>query len=83
MAAEKLRIIGKVLKTQKSWRASDEFKEGYKKMRDDLFALFKKDKKATLKKLYDLGVLNDTIVDTLDKRSRELYDELVFDGEIK
>lgn len=83
MAAEKMRTIGKILKTQKSWRASDEFKEGYKEMRDDLFALFKKDKKATLKKLYDLGVLNDMTVGTLDTRSRELYDELVSEGEIK
>lgn len=83
MAAEKMRTIGKILKTQKSWKASDEFKEGYKEMRDDLLALFKKDKKATLKKLYDLGVLNDTTVDTLDTRSRALYDELVSDGEIK
>ena len=83
MSAEKMRIIGKILKTQKAWRASDEFKEGYREMRDDLFALFKKDKKATLKKLYDLGVLNDTTVITLDKRSKELYDELVSDGEIK
>jgi hypothetical protein len=83
MAAEKMRTIGKILKTQKSWKASDEFKEGYKEMRDDLFALFKKDKKATLKKLYDLGVLNDMTVGTLDTRSRELYDELVSEGEIK
>ena len=83
MAAEKLRTIGKILKTQKAWKASDEFKEGYKEMRDDLFALFKKDKKATLKKLYDLGVLNDMTVGTLDTRSRELYDELVSEGEIK
>lgn len=83
MAAEKLRTIGKILKTQKSWRASDEFKEGYKEMIDYLFKLFKKDKKATLKKLYDLGVLNDMTLPTLDKRSKKLYDELVFDGEIK
>jgi hypothetical protein len=83
MAAEKMRTIGKILKTQKSWKASDEFKEGYREMRDDLLALFKKDKKATLKKLYDLGVLNDTTVVTLDKRSKQLYDELVSDGEIK
>jgi hypothetical protein len=83
MSAEKMRIVGKILKTQKAWRASDEFKEGYREMRDDLLALFKKDKKATLKKLYDLGVLTDMTVMTLDKRSKELYDELVSDGEIK
>ena len=83
-AASKLRIIGKILKTQKAWRASDEFKEGYREMRDELMALFKKDKKATLKKLYDMGLLNDPVVImNLDKRSKALFDELVADGEIK
>jgi Fe-S cluster biosynthesis and repair protein YggX len=84
MAAEKLRIIGKILKTQKAWRASGEFKEGFREMRDELLALFKKDKKAVLKKLYDMGLLDDPIVIiNLDKRSKALYDELVAEGEIK
>ena len=83
MAAEKLRIIGKVLKTQKAWRASDEFKEGFREKRNELMSLFKKDKKAALKALYDMGVLNPMKVMTLDKRSRALYDELVAEGEIK
>lgn len=84
MAAEKLRIIGKILKTQKAWRASNEFKEGFREMRDELLALFKKDKKAVLKKLYDMGLLDDPIVIiNLDKRSKALYDELVAEGEIK
>ena len=82
-AAKKLRIIGQILKTQKSWRASDAFKEGYREMRDDLLSLFKKDKKATLKKLYDLGILNNETISTLDKRSKLLYDELVAEGKIK
>ena len=82
-AANKLRIIGQILKTQKSWRASDAFKEGYREMRDDLLSLFKKDKKATLKKLYDLGILNNETISTLDKRSKLLYDELVAEGKIK
>ena len=82
-AAEKLRIIGKILKTQKAWRSSDEFKEGFREMRDELLALFKKDKKAVLKKLYDMGLLDDPIVIiNLDKRSKALYDELVAEGEI-
>lgn len=82
-AANKLRIIGKILKTQKAWRASDEFKEGYREMRNELMTLFKKDKKAVLKRLYDMGLLNPATIMTLDKRSKALYDELVKDGEIK
>ena len=83
-SAEKLRIIGKILKTQKSWRASDEFKEGFREMRDDLMSLFKKDKKAVIKKLFDMGVINSAIAAaTFDKRSRELFDELVRDGIIQ
>ena len=82
MAAEKLRIIGKVLKTQKAWRASDEFKEGYKETRDELMSLFKKDKKAVIKRLHDMGLLTPEVVMTFDKRSKALYDELVSDGEI-
>jgi dsDNA-binding SOS-regulon protein len=83
MASEKLRIIGKILKTQKAWRASDEFKEGYRNKRNELMSLFKKDKKAVLKELYDMGLLNPMTVMTLDKRSKALYDELVAEGEIK
>jgi dsDNA-binding SOS-regulon protein len=83
-AAEKLRIIGKILKTQKAWRASDEFKEGYREMRDELMALFKKDKKAVIKKLYDMGLINNSVVNTtFDKRSKALFDELISEGEIK
>jgi hypothetical protein len=82
-AAEKMRIIGKILKTQKAWRASNEFKEGYREMRDELMSLFKKDKKAVLKRLYDMGLLNPMAIMSLDKRSKALYDELVKDGEIK
>ena len=45
--------------------------------------IFKKDKKAVLKKLYDMGLIDYSVVITLDKRSKALYDELVADGEIK
>ena len=82
-AADKLRIIGKILKTQKAWRASDEFKEGYKEKRNELMSLFKKDKKAVLKRLYDMGLITPETIMTLDKRSMDLYNELVADGEIK
>lgn len=83
-AAEKMRIIGKILKTQKAWRASDEFKEGYREMRDELMSLFKKDKKGVLKKLYDMGLIDYEIVNsTFDKRSKSLFNELVKEGKIK
>lgn len=76
-AASKLRIIGKILKTQKAWRASDKFKEGYREMRDELMSLFKKDKKAVLKKLYDMGLIDhDMVNSTFDKRSKELFYDL-------
>jgi Fe-S cluster biosynthesis and repair protein YggX len=83
MASEKLRIIGKVLKTQKAWRASDEFKEGFREKRNELMSIFKKDKKAALKALYDMGVLTPMAIMGLDSRSRALYDELVAEGKIK
>ena len=83
VAAQKLRIIGQILKTQKAWRASDEFKEGFREKRNELMSLFKKDKKAVLKILHDMGILNPMTVMSLDKRSKALYDELVADGEIK
>ena len=82
-AAIKLRIIGKILKTQKAWRASDEFKEGYREKRNELMSLFKKDKKAVLKALYDMGLINLSTIFSLDKRSKLLYDELVSEGKIK
>ena len=78
-----MRIIGKILKTQKAWRASDDLKEGYREMRDELMSLFKKDKKAVLKKLYDMGLIDHNVVEnTFDKRSKALYDELVKEGKI-
>ena len=52
-------------------------------MRNELMTLFKKDKKAVLKRLYDMGLINPSNIMTLDKRSKALYDELVADGEIK
>ena len=80
-AADKLRIIGKILKTQKAWRASDEFKKGYREVRDELISLFKKDKKAVLKRLFDMGIVNSAVAaGTFDKRSKALFDEMVDEG---
>jgi hypothetical protein len=81
LAANRLRMIGKILKTQKAWRASDEFKEGFREMRNDLMSLFKKDKKAVLKRLFDMGLINSVIVEaTFDKRSKALFKEMVDEG---
>jgi hypothetical protein len=81
-AVQQLRIIGKILKTQKSWRASDEFKEGYREKRDELLTLFNKDKKATLETLYNMGILTNENIMSLDSRSKKLFDELVAEGKI-
>ena len=82
-ASEALRSIGRILKTKKKYRASDEFKEGYREMRDELMSLFKKDKKEVLKKIYDMGLISDDDIHQFDKRSKVLYDELVKEGKIK
>lgn len=80
-AADKLRIIGKILKTQKSWRSSDEFKKGFREVRDELLSLFKKDPKEVLKRLFDMGIINSVIVaTTFDKKSKSLFNEMVDDG---
>ena len=80
----KLRIIGKILKTQKAWRASDEFWEGVKEVNDELSPLLQKeDFKSLLKKLYDIGVVNDKVVKTFSEEYKKLYSELIKEGKIK
>ena len=75
----KAAVDGKLLEGNES----AEFKEGYKEKRNELMSLFKKDKKAVLKRLYDMGLITPETIMTLDKRSIDLYNELVADGEIK
>ena len=82
-ASEALRTIGRILKTKKKYRASDEFKKGYREMRDELMSLFKKDKKEVLKKIYDMGLISEDDIYQFDKRSKILYDELIKEGKIK
>ena len=80
----KLRIIGKILKTQKAWRASEEFKEGAKEMNEELSSLLKsKDFKTILLKLYNMGLIDTKVIETFDEKSKKLYNELVREGKIK
>ena len=80
---EKLRIIGKILKTQKKWKSSAEFDEGYRETSEELYQIFNKDKKQFLKKLFDLGAISESDINSLDAQFKALYDELVKEGKIK
>ena len=70
-AAQKLRIIGKILKTQKVWKVGDEFKKAYM---DEMKRLIKIQKEegdeALMKELLDKGVINPMY---LDEKSRDLF----------
>ena len=85
-AAQKLRIIGKVLKTQKVWRPSDEFKEAYIKEMKRLLALKKaKGDEALFKELYDKGAFDNipSFPKCLDKKGQEIYHKLLSTGKIR
>ena len=80
MAAQKLRIIGKVLKTQKKWRVGDDFKKGYMDEMKRLMEIRKEGgDEALFKELYDAGVID---VLSLDDNGKELLDKLMGAGEI-
>lgn len=71
MAAQKLRIIGKVLKTQKKWRVSDEFKDAYLGEMKRLMEIRKTGgDEALMKELLELGIINPLY---LDKHGEEVY----------
>ena len=81
MAASKLRIIGKVLKTQKVWRTTDEFKDAYVSEMKRCTELIKSgNEKKLFKELYDNGVID---IMSLDRNGMKLYKELLDEGEIK
>ena len=80
MAASKLRIIGKVLKTQKVWRVTDEFKDAYTNTMKKLTGLIKSGKEKELfKELYDKGMINPL---SLDDNGKRIYSELIKEGKI-
>jgi len=71
MAAEKLRIIGKVLKTQKVWKVGDEFKKAYIAEMKKITEILKKEgPEAALKYLIDKGVIDPM---ALDEKSAEMF----------
>lgn len=74
-AAQKLRIIGKVLKTQKVWRTSDEFKDAYINEMKRMTGMYKDGKlEELMKELVDKGVINPMF---LDKESQKIYYKVI------
>ena len=75
MAAQKLRIVGKILKTQKKWKVGEDFKKAYI---DEIKRLMKIRKdggdEALMKELIDLGVINPRM---LDEKGEELYKKIM------
>lgn len=81
MAAQKLRIIGKVLKTQKVWKVTDDFKSEYIKEMKRLSDMIKDGKEdEVFKELYNNGAIN---IGALDQNGFDIYNRLINKGEIK
>lgn len=76
MAAERMRIIGKVLKTQKVWKVGDDFKKAYVDEMKKLTEMLKKyGPEAVMKYLIDNGVYIDP--SSLDDKSRKIYSKIM------
>lgn len=81
LVAHKLRVIGKILKTQKQWRVGDDFKNAYKSECRRLIDMLKKDgEKALFKYLFENGYI-DTM--SLDDHAKKLLQDMIKSGEIK
>ena len=75
MAAERLRIIGKILKTQKVWKVGDEFKDAYISEMKKLTEILKKEgPEAAMKYLIDKGVINPMY---LDEKSLDISNKIM------
>ena len=73
-AAMKLRNIGKILKTQKKWRVSDDFKDAYIKEMKRLVEIRKEGgDEALMRELIKLDVIDPM---SLDEHGVELYDKI-------
>jgi len=73
-AAEKMRVIGKILKTQKVWKVGDDFKKAYIGEMKKLTGILKKDgPEAAMKYLLDRGALDPM---ALDDKSRKIFSKI-------
>ena len=76
MAAERMRIIGKVLKTQKVWKVGDDFKRAYIDEMKKITEMLKKEgPEAAMKYLIDNGVYIDPSM--LDDESKKVYSKIM------
>ena len=74
IAVQKLRIIGKALKTQKVWRVGEDFKKAYMEEMKRLMKIYKEGgDEALFKELLDLGVINESL---LDENGMKLYEKI-------
>ena len=74
IAVNRLRVIGKVLKTQKVWRVGDDFKKAYTEEMKRLMEIFKKGgDEALMKELIDKGAID---ILSLDENGIKVYEKV-------
>ena len=80
VAIQKMRYIGKILKTQKIWRVGEDFKKAYKEEMKRLMDIYKSGgDEALFEELYKLGAINPM---QLDAKSQKLLADLKSKGKI-
>ena len=74
IAVNRLRVIGKALKTQKVWRVGDDFKKAYTEEMKRLMEIFKKGgDEALMKELIDKGAID---IHSLDENGIKVYEKV-------
>ena len=74
IAVNRLRVIGKALKTQKVWRVGDDFKKAYTEEMKRLMEIFKKGgDEALMKELIDKGAID---ILSLDENGIKVYEKV-------
>ena len=74
IAVNRLRVIGKALKTQKVWRVGDDFKKAYTEEMKRLMEIFKKGgDEALMKELIDKGAID---ILSLDEKGIKVYEKV-------
>lgn len=74
IAVNRLRVIGKALKTQKVWRVGDDFKKAYTEEMKRLMEIFKKGgDEALMKELIDKGAID---IFSLDEKGIKVYEKV-------